>query len=263
MLFALLFGTTPASHNAAKENDRPNLAEHNGANDAAPASFSVVTNETGCPNENCSKAEPPHWYKSPEWWLCILGIPTLIFVAVQSWLMKRHAEHFESLAKSAQDNASAALLNAQTLVNSQRPWIIVQTREVPRDNAAKSCFEFEGYNHGSTPAFVTKYKGPKVVWLADPDSELPHVPDYGEWDWDASLVLPRHKLTLGKVDPWSEHRVTPVGLQLVVYGLIEYKDGVTNEIHKTAFCYRRKRDKLSDMGGHLVPCGPPAYNECT
>jgi hypothetical protein len=77
-----------------------------------------------------------------------------------------------------------------------------------------------------------------------------------------------------EIEPWSE-RVkfvtpratqgipTPGKSQLVIYGLIEYKDGVTETVHKTAFCFRRKRDKGSDMGGHLVTCGPPAYNEYT
>lgn len=204
-----------------------------------------------------------------------VGIGTLLFLKNQTSHIKRQADEMErqrkdsattaaEATKIAKEAAEAALLNAKALLHSQRPWVIVQTEEMRGENAAKTHFRLTGYNHGGSPAFVTSCHGPKIAWLADPDRELPVVPEYGEFDWDARFILPRHKFFLGdEINPWSERRVTPVGLQLVVYGLIEYRDGITDEVHRTAYCYRRKRDKLSDMGGHLVPCGPAAYNQCT
>ena len=53
------------------------------------------------------------------------------------------------------------------------------------------------------------------------------------------------------------------GAALVIYGLIQYTDGVSNTTYTTAFCYRHLRERLSEMGGHLVACGPPIYNQYT
>jgi hypothetical protein len=33
-----------------------------------------------------------HWYTSPEWWLCILGLATLIFIAWQAWETRKAAQ---------------------------------------------------------------------------------------------------------------------------------------------------------------------------
>jgi hypothetical protein len=223
----------------------------------------VVKQDASAPECDWSQAKPENYLRrlfapenAPNIALFLVGFAGVVVALLTLRKLERQT-------KATEDAAEAALCNTQAMVHSQRPWIIVQIEEVPRDNAAKTCFRLSGYNHGSTPAFVIAYKGPIVVWLANPDNELPPSPDYGTSDCDASLVLPRHKFSLGEIDPWGERKVTSVELQLVVYGLIEYRDGVTDTIHKTAFCYRRKREKMSDMGGHLVLCGPAAYNECT
>jgi hypothetical protein len=75
------------------------------AGSGAP-SVSFVNNETSHPQET------PSWYKRPEWWLCILGVPTLGFVAWQTWSTARAAK--------------AALLNAEALINSERAWIMAE-----------------------------------------------------------------------------------------------------------------------------------------
>jgi hypothetical protein len=204
--------------------------------------------------------DSPPWYapfKQPDGMLVIVGIITCLVIGWQ-------AIETRKAAQGAKDSAEAALLNAQALINSERPRVIVQIEETPGENAAKTRFRLCGYNHGSSPASVISCKGPIVTWLDDPDSELPPSPDYGTWEWDTFLLLPRHKLPLrDEINPWSDGIPRPPKPQLVIYGLLEYRDGVTDTIHRTAFCYRRKRDKLSDMGGHLVPCGPRTYNEYT
>src|ERR1700733_8729015 len=72
-----------------------------------------VNNEISCPIAG-AKQEPPSWYKQPEWWLCILGFPTLGLVAWQTWSTARAAK--------------AALLNAEALINSERAWIMAELR---------------------------------------------------------------------------------------------------------------------------------------
>ena len=92
--------------NPSQKDQRADLPKNNSNVQTAPA-VSFVNNETSCPNTASSGTQPPHWYASPEWWLFILGVPTLIFVGYQSRLMAKHAEHFENLAKAAADNAAA------------------------------------------------------------------------------------------------------------------------------------------------------------
>lgn len=53
----------------------------------------------------------PRWYTSPEWWLVIVGIPTLIFVGIQALETKNAAE--------------ATLTNVRAIINAERAWLIV------------------------------------------------------------------------------------------------------------------------------------------
>jgi hypothetical protein len=92
--------------NPGQKNKSSDLPQNNSSDNRAPTP-SFVNNQTCYPNTETTKAESPHWYASPEWWLFILGVPTLIFVGYQSRLMAKHAEHFENLAKAAADNAAA------------------------------------------------------------------------------------------------------------------------------------------------------------
>jgi hypothetical protein len=50
------------------------------------------------------------WYSNPEWWLCVLGFPTLFFVGYQSIANARAAK--------------AALLNAQAVITAERAWVM-------------------------------------------------------------------------------------------------------------------------------------------
>ena len=201
--------------------------------------------------------KPPVWAEYVTWpegfgaWAVIL---TLLAIAWQS-----------SETRTAAD---AALLNAKAMIHSQRPWLIVRIEEKPTGTAAMTQFQFHIYNHGNSPAYVTSCSQLTVAWLENPNMELPAKPVYKAREWDTCLLLPKHDIPIeGKIDPWAydvmQSLPGPPKMQLVVYGIINYTDGATEDIHQTAFCYRRKRDKLSDMGGHLVLCGPSAYNKHT
>jgi hypothetical protein len=225
-----------------------------------------------------------------------VAVWTLFVIKKQAKIMDEHRVSLEQLARAAQDNAAAAnknaeatekdagaakanadaaLLNAKALINAERPWVMVQVEEIPGENAAKTQFQLHAFNYGNSPAHVISCKGPTATWCDDPNNELTVPPDYGTWEWDERFLAPRERLPMREaIEPWSArvNFVTPRAIQgvptpgksqLVVYGLLEYRDGVTETIHRTAFCYRRKRDKLSDMGGHLVSCGPRVYNEYT
>jgi hypothetical protein len=97
-----------ATGSSANKNGGSDLAETKG-NDKPSPTVSIVNNQACAPDKDGRYTEtPPPWYESPEWWLFILGVPTLFYVARQAHLMKVHAEHFEKLADATKDNVIAA-----------------------------------------------------------------------------------------------------------------------------------------------------------
>jgi hypothetical protein len=84
-------------------------------------------------------AEPPPWYQSPEWWLFIIGVPTLIFIGVQAFASKKAAD--------------AALLNSEALIASERPWLVVLPEPVdPDGEELPHLYRLRATNIGNTPA---------------------------------------------------------------------------------------------------------------
>lgn len=104
----------PAIDNPGKEKNRPGLTDNNSEKHPAPA-VSFVNNETTYPNAEPAKQEPPHWYIMPEWWLCILGVPTLYYLIRQT--------------RATTVAANAARLNAQAVIDAERAWIVVSIEE--------------------------------------------------------------------------------------------------------------------------------------
>jgi hypothetical protein len=62
---------------------------------------------------------------------------------------------------ATRDNAKAALLNANALINAERAWIVIKV-----ESAGKNKFHFRAVNEGRTPAIITSIRGfPRVVRL--------------------------------------------------------------------------------------------------
>jgi hypothetical protein len=152
---------------------------------------------------------------------------------------------------------------------------MVQVEVLAGDNSAKSLFRLKVFNYGKSPAHVIACHGPKAEYRS-PDEELPTPPNYGTWEWDKQFLAPRDSLPLrDPINPWelkmksigetidAEDRAPKPGQILVIYGLLQYTDGVSERPYQTAFCYRLKRGLLSDMGGKLIRYGPRVYNEYT
>jgi hypothetical protein len=124
----------------------------NAGNGATSVSF--VNNETSHPQET------PNWYKRPEWWLFILGVPTLGFVAFQTL----------ATAKAAR----AALLNAEALINSERAWIMAELRSYGKYSEqfeiAEGMAEYSGEGLVETTSvkhvkLVCKNQGRSPAWI--------------------------------------------------------------------------------------------------
>jgi len=197
--------------------------------------------------------------------LALLG--TLGVVGLQAKLMGTHAEHLATVA-------SAASLNAKALINAERPWVMVQTEVMMGDDPRKTEFKLSAFNYGKSPAHITACRGPKIQ-VMDSNQSLPVPPIYGDWEWDNTFLAPQDSIPLrDAVNPWeaykatlnqaiAEHTPMPKNNYVVVYGVIEYGDGISRQAYKTAYCYTLKRDKPSHMGGTLIRYGPPEYNAYT
>jgi hypothetical protein len=146
-------------------------------------------------------------------------------------------------ASGAKASAKAALLNAQALINSERPWLFMTTNK-PEINPRKNWFHISVVNRGRTPAEVTFYLGEFV--FADPDS-LSDTPTYRLAGHEFA-----HKKYLSPVDPPLEvydfdcqmiiddeqWRInTRDRKRLIIFGHVLYRDLITRDDHETRFCY--------------------------
>ena len=193
---------------------------------------------------------------------------------------KLNAEATEKSADAAKASADAALLNAKAVINAERPWVMIQITETKGATSAVTNFQLNAFNYGKSPAHVVDCRGPKIEFYDSPAEQLPIPPNYGRGQWSKRFLAPRDSFPIGgPIDP-SRHRIDIAtqaiieqrekrgiaekrGAVLVVYGLIQYTDGVSNTTYTTTFCYGHQRQRLSEMGGHLFTCGPPIYNQYT
>jgi hypothetical protein len=146
-------------------------------------------------------------------------------------------------------SANAALLNAQAVINSERPWIVVTVKKHPLYSGS---FIFLATNKGRTPAeFFSASAGDTFVNTPD---DLPTSPDY-------SHVLIRPNKTLlarnESFEIYPEAGVSPSAMAkshylpknspssnqiLIFYGMIVYddvfgKDRPDYTQHRTRWCY--------------------------
>jgi hypothetical protein len=241
--------------NSGKKDQRSDLPKADSDNQAAPT-VSFVNNETSYPYTQAANAESPHWYASPEWWLCILGVPTLIFVGYQSRLMAKHAEHFANLAKAATDNAKAAKDAAETakatvdvLIASQRAFIcfLGEGRVITRtDESGGSLgyeFQLSFENSGDTPALEVLMQF-NAHWRPD---DLPD--DYPYTDFGAlgnpMMIGPKaRQFGIGPFVPREELNAMRDGKKKIYfYGWAEYRDIFfpKTPVRRTEYCFQLQR----------------------
>ncbi len=152
-IFAMLLAVS----NSGKEKNGSSLPDNNSEKHPAPA-VSFVNNETAYPNAEPAKQEPPRWYTMPEWWLCILGVPTLYYLIHQT--------------KATKVAAKAAMLNAQAVIDAERAWIVVSIEEefapLPLGHGGMTEGRIiQENNRRGNEAFMANLKGePKVFYVS-------------------------------------------------------------------------------------------------
>ncbi len=202
----------------------------------------------------------------------MLAVSTLKKIERHTAASEVTASAAASAATAAAETAQAALLQAQALVNAERPWILV-TAEPTR--GVESSFEITATNRGRSPATITAAFD--EVLFAPDEASLPAVPEIKPVESSARFVpiilLPGESATLKtfsrgdargvcgsdeqfkNVESWSE--------RIFLCGKVAYNDLIApagKEAHETNWCSWYIHGKQRSA---LVPAGPAAYNAHT
>lgn len=207
----------------------------------ADQQFSKSSDQQHSTAETTTKNEPPHWYKSPEWWLVILGFPTLAVLMWQAIVMN-------AATKAARDSANAALVSAKAFTDAERAWIITEIAW----QAGPHILEGDGTEGKSTGVFVTytcHNLGKSFAQVTEKGyvfkivNSLSPEPDFSEMDvfhYAAEYVKSGESTVPYKLTPICKGHRRPDSL-MVIYGKVKYRD-VFGE-HETRFGY-----SISGMG---------------
>jgi hypothetical protein len=164
------------------------------------------------------------WYEMPEWWLLILGVPTLIIVAWQAWETRKAAE-------SAKDSVGVvkrqADLMEDTAKRQLRAYISMETANLgfPQKNRPTASVTFK--NFGQTPAYEVQ------SWISIKIDSYPASIPF-------ALQKPGHRAPKSTLGPGAATQFSaPLGralsdaemaelgteqITVYVYGRVTYKD---------------------------------------
>ena len=186
--------------------------------------------------------------------------------------IERQSHYAEAAAQAAADSAQAALLHAQAIIRTERPWILIS---VEPSRSLDNGFTVTATNRGRGPARIVSTID-KITSAVD-QSHLPEQPEFDELAPSAALssviLLPGESTgiksfnrdevksfcgsdeKLRRVEKWEE--------LILLYGKVTYKDLMEvggDATHETAWCcwYIHGRQKSG-----MVMTGPAAYNRHT
>src|SRR5579872_393370 len=253
---------SPAAHKkAVTQQAQPN---------PSPVTVVIDNAQRGEPAQ-AAKPESPSGDTSPEWALVIVGIVTFLVIGWQSLETRRSADAVKESVPHQKTAADAAFLNAQALINFERPWVMIQIERIPnKAGKATPTFLAKVFNYGKGPAHVTECSKVTIDFCRNPKIDLPIPPIYTPQDnWRRRFLAPKDSFPLEIINPWDEDVKAkkynlafgdqPINLMefvLVAYGKIEYSDGMSNKTYSTAFCFMHENVRFSEMGGYLIPDGP-------
>ena len=178
----------------------------------------------------------------------------------------------EDMAQAARDSAQAACMNAQAVLNAQRPWLWITVGPSPE---GPGHFRILATNRGTYPAEVVSTSD-RIGILVD-ESCLPKQPEYSKKDSDylpvPVLVMPGESIpiqTFARADlKWicrTEESLQRVQLQLdtiFIYGKVVYRSVAGSPAmpnYETGWCCRYIHEGHAD---DVVLAGPAQYRKCT
>jgi hypothetical protein len=226
-----------------------------------------------------SKPEQATWCEKifepvrANWPLIAVAVWGILVARSTLGAIKWQAEETAKATKAMQESiplqtkaANAAFLNAQAVINSERPWLFMVTNK-PEQDPLKTWVRFSVVNRGRTPAEVTFFSGDFTY--SHPDSLKPS-PTYAlegnEFAHKKYLVpddppLEVYDFACGAIlqddDRWKTMRRD--GVRLFFFGHVLYRDLITREEHETRYCYWLSP---AEWVG-LIIGGPPEWNKHT
>jgi hypothetical protein len=102
--------------------------------------------------------QPPPWYESPEWALVVVGCITFIVIGWQSWETRR-------AATASKEAAMAAVLSAQSVIDTERPWFVAS---IERRGEDSDDWRVRITNKGRTPGHLAHLSAEHHL-VADPE----------------------------------------------------------------------------------------------
>jgi len=201
--------------------------------------------------------------------LVILGYVGIMLAVSTLKKIARQTGYAEAAADTAAASAQAALLNAQAIIHSERPWILIS---VEPSRSMENSFTVMATNRGRTPARIIATV--ERTRIAIDDKHLPGTPEYKDEKPGAPLVpiilLPGEFAAIKpfcrddvkgfcdseerykRIETWEE--------KVFLYGKVTYRDLISpadDQVHETNWCcwYIHGRQNSG-----LVIAGPPEYN---
>lgn len=204
--------------------------------------------------------------------LAILGYVGILMGFSLLKKIDRQTAYAETAADAAAASAQAALLNAQAVVHSERPWILIT---VEPSRSMENSFTVMATNRGRTPARIIATE--ERTRIAMDEKHLPRAPEYRSEKPGAPLVpiilLPGEFTAIKpfcrddvkglcdseerfkRIETWDE--------KVYLYGKIIYEDLISppdSQIHETNWCCWYIHGK---QNSGLVMAGPVEYNSHT
>jgi len=250
MLLTIIFGSVADS---SKKSQPPELPKSGSGNQGAQA-ISHVMNQASTPNKGASEAEPSRWYILPEWWLCILGVPTLVVISLQT-------KATANAAKASEKAAKAALDQVELLKSKERARVAVKILPLETLNFFWGDFnsvKIEIENFGPTHAFNVRASGDARATIEglDPlktefnDLIVPNVIRANSPPLESSLLFFFPEEWFQRMEP------TEAKILVEAMGVVEYND-VFGEEHTTKFSYVMNVNKTSKIpNSNLVKIHP-------
>jgi len=204
--------------------------------------------------------------------LVVLGYVGIVKAISLLKKIERQTAYAEAAAEAAAASAQAALLNAQSFIHSERPWILIS---VEPSRSQENTFTILATNRGRTPARITATAD--RTRIAIDERRLPRAPEYRRDEPETPLVpvilVPGESTPIKsfcrddvkalcdseerfkRIETWEE--------KVYLYGKVTYQDLISppdDQDHETNWCcwYIHGRQNSG-----LVIAGTPEYNSHT
>lgn len=202
----------------------------------------------------------------------VLAIVGYIGIMIAVSLLKkidRQTAYAETAAEAAAASAQAALLNAQSIIRAERPWILIT---VEQSGSKENLFTVMATNRGRSPARIIETE--EQVKIVLDEKHLPSVPEYQKKELSVRLapiiLLPGEATVLKpfcredaralcdseerfkRIETWDE--------RIYIYGKVIYKDLISpadDQTHETNWCCWYIHGQQSSG---MIIAGPPEYN---